>query len=107
MRGNWSWGFLILWEFRVPPEHRERFERSYGPEGDWVRLFRRSPDYLGTELAHDQKDPERYLTLDFWKSEQAFQRFKDENHDDYVLFDERLEKLTWQEVQLGAFFRSG
>jgi len=31
----------ILWKYRVKPEHAEEFERVYGADGDWARLFAR------------------------------------------------------------------
>jgi heme-degrading monooxygenase HmoA len=100
-----KWGHLIVWQFHIDGAKRELFERGYGPEGDWARLFGRSRDYLGTELARDEKNPERYLTFDFWKSEQAFNLFKEQNHEEYASMDLRFESLTRQEVKLGTFSR--
>jgi len=31
--------FLVLWEFEVKPGSEQRFERVYGPGGDWDSLF--------------------------------------------------------------------
>ena len=45
---------VIVWEFRVQPGQAAGFERAYAPEGDWARLFRRSPAYRGTELLRDR-----------------------------------------------------
>jgi heme-degrading monooxygenase HmoA len=102
-----KWGYLIVWEFHVAPAKLELFERGYGPEGDWARFFRRSPDYLGTELARDEQNPERYLTLDFWNSEQAFVLFKEQNSEEYASMDLGFESLTRQEIKLGTFSRVG
>jgi heme-degrading monooxygenase HmoA len=102
-----NWVHLIVWEFHIDGAKRELFERSYGPEGDWARFFRRSPDYLGTELGRDEQNPERYLTFDFWKSEQAFAGFKEQNHEEYASKDLGFESLTRKEVKLGTFSRIG
>src|SRR5882757_4144284 len=39
--------FLVLWEFEVKPGCEKRFERVYGPGGDWDSLFRRDPPPCG------------------------------------------------------------
>ena len=31
--------FLVLWEFEVKPGREKRFERVYGPDGDWASCF--------------------------------------------------------------------
>src|SRR5215472_16354783 len=36
--------FVALWEFEVKPGCDERFATVYGPEGDWVQLFRSHPN---------------------------------------------------------------
>lgn len=94
---------VILWEFRVQPGRTAEFERAYGPEGDWARLFRRSPDYRGTELLRDPGDPERYLTLDRWEDESAFDAFKDAHGEDYRRLDEGFEALCAEERWIGRF----
>jgi hypothetical protein len=32
--------FLVLWEYEVKPGSEKRFEKAYGPAGDWAQLFR-------------------------------------------------------------------
>jgi heme-degrading monooxygenase HmoA len=92
---------MVLWEFMVKPESISVFEETYGPEGAWARLFRRSPDYLGTELLRDLNRPGRYLTLDSWTSREALQRFKQEHHDAYAALDKQCETLTEHEAFYG------
>ena len=81
------------------------FERAYGPDGDWARLFRRDPAYLGTELLRGPDG--HYLTLDRWRSRGAFEAFKARHGDDYAALDRRMEALTSHEASIGAFERSG
>jgi len=92
---------VIVWEFRVRPGREAEFERAYGPEGDWARLFRRSPGYRGTELLRDPHDPERYLTLDRWADAAAFETFQAEHRADYLALDEACEPLCGEERLLG------
>lgn len=106
MESRQAWGYLIVWEFYVPAEHRDAFEQNYGAEGTWALLFRRSQEYIATELVRDSSNPERYLTLDYWTAEGAFERFREENYEDYASLDLACEKLTRQETKLGTFTRA-
>ena len=95
--------FTVVWEFRVRAGRQRSFEQAYGPEGDWVQLFRRSEDYLGTELIRDRGLRLRYVTLDHWNSRQAYLRFKKENRRAYQAIDAQCEALTTGEKLIGEF----
>src|SRR5260370_42450325 len=86
--------FVIVWEFRVRSGKRREFERVYGPDGDWARLFRTGKGYICTELVRDLKTPRRYLTFDRWASRQAYERFKKENRTQYQAIDETSASLA-------------
>ena len=93
---------VLVWEFRVAPGRREEFERRYGPAGDWARLFARGHGYLGTQLLRDADDPDRYLTLDRWRSAAEWQAFRAMHAADYAALDAACEALTSAERSLGA-----
>ncbi len=95
--------YVILWEFHVKPGAKAKFERIYGPEGDWVRLFRQGKGYVGTELIRDAKNRNRYVTLDFWASQAAYDAFRAGRVDEYKALDQACEALTEREVALGGF----
>ena len=97
--------FVVVWEFRVKSGKRREFERAYGPDGVWVKLFRRGKGYIRTDLIRDLKTPRRYLTLDLWTSREAYARFKKENRAEYRAIDERCASLTDAEVKVGEFQR--
>ena len=42
--------FLIVWAFEAQPGREPEFERVYASDGDWSRLFTRSPHYKGSDL---------------------------------------------------------
>jgi hypothetical protein len=65
--------FVALWEYEVKPGGEERFEKAYGPEGDWVRLFRSDSRYHETRLVRDSFRRGVYLTMDFWQSREAYE----------------------------------
>jgi heme-degrading monooxygenase HmoA len=96
-------GYLVIWEFLVKPEAQAAFEKAYGPEGDWARLFRQSREHFGTQLLRDLIRPGRYLTFDRWTSRDAFLQFKKFQHNAYAALDARCEALTHRETLIGEF----
>ncbi len=96
-------GYSYVWEFLVSPESQAEFERHYGAEGTWVCLFRRSPGYIETLLLADRSTPGRYLTVDRWKSEEAYLAFRSAFSVPYAALDAECGKLTSGETFLGAF----
>lgn len=96
--------YVIVWEFVVRQDSREDFEEKYGPEGSWARFFQGSKSYIRTELVKDVADRLRYLTLDYWQTEEEFSRFREENLAEYERLDKEFAGLTESETRLGAFW---
>ena len=96
--------YVIVWEFRVRQARNTEFVAKYGPEGAWARFFRGSAGYIRTELVKDVAVDFRYLTLDYWQSEEEFSRFQQQNLAEYERLDKELEGLTESETRLGAFW---
>ena len=99
--------YVIVWEFRVRQEKVAEFQEKYEPEGAWARFFRGSAGYLRTELARDVADHFRYLTLDYWQTEEEFARFRRQHLAEYERLDKEFEGLTESETRLGAFWIAG
>jgi heme-degrading monooxygenase HmoA len=99
--------FTIIWEFIVPPTRQAEFESRYGPDGDWVRLFRRGAGYLGSELLRDRADPQRYLTVDRWENLEAWRAFRSRFAADYDQLDRQFEGLAEHEAPLGEYGPAG
>jgi heme-degrading monooxygenase HmoA len=95
--------YTYVWEFEVSPDLATDFEQHYGPTGTWAQLFRRSPDYLETLLLKDNAVPGRYLTVDRWRSENAYLAFKSAFAAQYAQLDNECERLTAGERSLGEF----
>ncbi len=102
-----QWGYLVMWEFMVKPGMEARFEQVYGSAGDWARLFRQDKNYLGTELNRECEGSRRYITLDFWTSEQAYEKFRAQHLGEYQAIDQQCESLTESECQLATLVRAG
>jgi len=95
--------YTLLWEFRVAPARRDRFEAAYAPDGDWVELFSQAPGYRGTQLLHSADEAGRYVTIDRWDSREAFLAFKRAHAEAYCRLDRQCEPLTLSEKPIGAF----
>jgi heme-degrading monooxygenase HmoA len=97
-------GFLVIWQFQVREGMETRFEKIYGPGGDWVQLFSRDGGYVGTELTY-QLNSRSYLTLDFWTSETAYDAFRKQHRAEYRNLDLKCEGMTENEQEIGRFVR--
>jgi heme-degrading monooxygenase HmoA len=100
--------YVAVWRYRVEDRHRERFETAYGPDGDWAQLFGRAEGYIGTELLRSQSGTDghaHYMTLDRWRSEADWLRFKASHQEAYLALDRQFEALTAGEEMIGTFTR--
>lgn len=97
--------FVTLWEFEVKPGCQERFEKVYGQNGDWAKLFRSDANHHATQLLHDPARPAIYLTLDFWTSLQAYEKFMASHAATYKSLDAVGEELTLWERKIGWYKR--
>lgn len=99
-----EWGFLVIWQFQLREGMEKRFEKIYGPHGDWVRLFAQDNAYVRTELVRES-DSASYLTLDFWTSEKAYDAFRKRQRTEYRSIDLKCEGMTESEREIGRFVR--
>ena len=95
--------YIVVWEFQVKPECRAEFVLAYGPDGEWARLFSRSPEFLGVELVGSVGNPERFFTLDHWSSAAGMDMFLAANATAYEVLDRKFTGLTLWELRVGAF----
>ena len=94
--------FIIVWEYIVSEGKETEFEKIYGSNGEWVRLFKLARGYLGTELFRDLNHSRHYITIDRWDSLSAFASFKEEYQNEYEAIDARCEFLTEHEINIGG-----
>ena len=92
--------FVAVWRFRPRPGKERAFERTYGPDGTWSKLFRHDPDYVRTDLL---RDGDGYLTLDWWRSREAYDAFREEHAQEYARIDADAEELTSAEELVGGY----
>jgi heme-degrading monooxygenase HmoA len=94
--------YVIVWEFEPKAGQERQFERTYAADGDWAALFKRSPEYRGSELLRPVVG-RRYVTIDRWTSAAAFAEFRDRWRADYEALDRACETLTEREAVVGQF----
>ncbi len=95
--------FAYIWEYTIDPSRRADFLAAYNPEGEWAQLFSRDPSYIQTKLIQDINKENRYVTVDYWKSKDDRDAFRERYSDEFVDLDTRCEAFTRQEVFLGDF----
>jgi len=95
--------YVYIWEFIVAAEHTGAFERAYGPAGDWVQLFRRGAGYLRTELHRDREQPQRFVSIDYWESKEAWEAFRARFADEFEALDAKGAEWTTHEAEIGRF----
>lgn len=95
--------YLYIWRYQVPPEKEAEFIKAYGPEGDWVLLFRQTDGYQKTLLLKDIDLPGSYTSIDMWESYDAFKAFREDFSLAFEVLDKRCENLTAEEVQIGRY----
>jgi quinol monooxygenase YgiN len=93
----------IVWEFRIRSKKRSEFEAHYSATGTWVKLFRKSGDYIRTILMPDLQTRNRYLLIDSWRSLKAFEEFKKKYRTEYETLDQQCEQFTVEEQLIGYF----
>lgn len=91
--------FTRTWRFRAAPGREADFEKAYGPDGDWAKLFWHGAGFLGTQLRRTKNEGE-YLTIDLWESAEAWETFRRDFSDEYQALDARCDKLTSLEEEV-------
>ena len=81
--------FQVIWELKVKYKEREKFEQFYDAKGDWVRFFRKSPEYLGTDVLENGEGDGIFLVIDEWNSEEAFTEYVKTRKAEYDLLEEK------------------
>ena len=95
--------YMIIWEYEPKEGFVAEFEKAYSEDGDWVRFFKKGEGYISTQFFRDADYPDRYVTIDYWKSEEAYRTFEETHRSEYKELDERLEQFTESEILLGGF----
>ena len=93
--------FVAVFLYEVEPAGAQAFEAAYGPDGTWARFFALGDGYAGTELWHGSDG--RYLLIDRWSSEAAYEAFLDAHGAEYHRRSDEAERLYLSEEPLDRF----
>jgi hypothetical protein len=93
----------IVWEYIVKEASRGQFELAYGPGGAWSKLFARTPGFRGTTLLRDYKNPQRYLTIDFWDTADQRDQMLAEHEAEYSKLEAAFADWTESKNEVGIF----
>ena len=95
--------FVYIWEYHVKEEYLEEFKKIYGPEGNWIQLFRKANGYITTDLHQDIANSKKFITVDFWDSKDDRDNFRNQFSVEFKELDDHCESFTKQEKLLGDF----
>ena len=93
---------IRVWEYDVQAAAAAEFERFYGADGAWARLFSSSDGFEGTELFVSVSTVGRYLTVDRFRDEASWRRFQAEHREAYLAMDAESAGLTVRERELAG-----
>ena len=86
--------FQVIWELKVKFKEREKFEQFYDAKSDWVKFFKKSPEYLGTDILDSGEGDGIFLIIDEWQSETAFSEYIKTRKADYDLLEEKAKSAS-------------
>ena len=95
--------YVVIWEFKVRPECQSDFIDLCGHSGEWTQWFRKSPEYIGTDLLRSNEDVNLFLTVDKWNSKTAYDQFYNSDRDTFNRLDQKGETYTLEEKLIGAY----
>jgi heme-degrading monooxygenase HmoA len=90
--------FIVIWKYKVKEDMISEFEKLYGKDGEWISLFKKSSDYIGTEIYKGINNI--YITIDYWKSKETYNNFKNSFKINYFEIDKKGEGLTYEEENI-------
>ena len=93
----------VVWEYLVKEEETENFISVYSSDGEWAQLFKKYPGYIKTELIRETLNSQRFITIDYWASLDAYLSMQQKNKADYNVLDKKCQSYTTHENKIGIF----
>ena len=95
--------FVYIWQYTIKPDLKAEFLAAYKSDGEWVALFSRDGNYIKTDLLHNTEKLDIYVTIDYWKTKEARDSFRERYSKEFEDLDRRCEAYTVSEVLIGDF----
>lgn len=95
--------YKVIWRYKVKAEFVKDFLKIYDSSGEWVQIFSESSDFIKTELFNDVNAHQYFLTIDYWKSKEAYENFYLSYKNKLDSIDAKGNCLTISEEKIGEF----
>lgn len=95
--------FAYIWEYIIRGDKREDFLRYYEPEGVWADFFQKGEGHIRIELLKDAENPQRFITIDYWKSQADRDAFREKYAPEFEMIDKTCESFPRSERFWGDF----
>ena len=95
--------YQVLWRYKVKPEYIAAFLKIYDSSGEWAQLFVKSPNFIKTELFYETNAIQFFITVDHWKSKNAYQEFYKKYKKEIDRLDALGNQMTIREERIGEF----
>jgi heme-degrading monooxygenase HmoA len=95
--------YVYIWEYKVNFNFINEFERHYNSQGSWVKLFKKANGYIETHFFKDKTEINRYVTVDYWESYEAYKTFREKFSFQFDELDNKCEQYTIKENKIGDF----
>jgi quinol monooxygenase YgiN len=90
--------FTRIVECQAKPEKREEFNNTL--RGEILPILQKQPGFVDLVSLISEKDPERFLSVSFWKNKEDAERYHRENYSRIV---EKLKPLLKKEPTIDTF----
>ena len=95
--------YVIIWEFQPKRGCEKEFQAAYCADGVWSQFFRLGKGFIRTELFRDTNSEARFITMDYWLSQETYEAFRQQHGSQYQVIDKQCESLTVRETHIASF----
>ena len=95
--------YSVIWQYQVKVGAEENFKALYNSNGEWVQWFKESPHFIRTDLMRSSESSDVFVTVDWWESKEAYEKFYNSNPKRREAIDSKGENYTLQEKRIGSY----
>ena len=82
--------YRAIWRYQGKAQCVEQFLKLYDSSGEWVQLF------IKTELFCETNKIEFFMTVDYWNSKKAYQKFYKSNKKEIDRIKHLSSSILWK-----------
>ena len=95
--------YVYIWEYKAKNNSIKEFEEFYNSQGTWVELFKLANGYIKTDFFKDKIEHNRFITVDYWESYEAYDQFRIDFDEKFQELDQKCAHYTLGEKKMGEF----